>query len=338
MLNSTQIFISMRKRSQKWLLIFKIILPFFFIGAITWQLVYKLDFNYLLSEFRQEFHDFRIELLLLAVLLMPVNWFLELLKWKGLVDIFQERTLKESMKSILSGVCLSIITPHRIGEYAGRLIGIQKQHYWKAVFSTGVSGFAQNIIILAGGILALIFVFDDIIGVNVNFKNELITICAIILLLLAFSLYRLDIIFSLVQKLNLHKLFSHFEEALLFVKHIPTVLISRTLLFAALRYLVYTVQFVLILQFFHVDLPMIISFPCVAMIFLIQSGIPLPALANLFARGEISILIFSFWSVNELSVLCSTLILWIINLLIPALMGLMIIEKTKMLKHVEDGI
>jgi len=63
----------------------------------------------------------------------------------------------------------------------------------------------------------------------------------------------------------------------------------------------------------------------ISTIFLIQSGIPIPPFLGVLARGEIGIVIWSLFEVNELSILTLTFLIWILNLVVPALLGLIVI-------------
>jgi len=73
---------------------------------------------------------------------------------------------------------------------------------------------------------------------------------------------------------------------------------------------------------------------CVAIVYLIQSSLPLPAMLSLLARGEIAILVFSMFNVNEISILATTFGLWIINLLLPAFFGLILLWKIRLLETI----
>jgi len=76
-----------------------------------------------------------IWLFLSVVILMPINWVLESLKWSWLVNGFQKFTLSQSIASVLAGVSMAILTPARLGEYGGRLVGIDNAT-WSFCFIT----------------------------------------------------------------------------------------------------------------------------------------------------------------------------------------------------------
>lgn len=91
------------------------------------------------------------------------------------------------------------------------------------------------------------------------------------------------------------------------------------------RYLIYSTQYVLILYYVGVDIPLLAAVTGVAVIYLLQSGIPLPPMLSVIARGELAIIIWSLFSDNIGGILAATFGLWVLNLLLPALLGLLIV-------------
>ena len=53
--------------------------------------------------------------LIIAVLLMPVNWLLEIAKWRLLLRHNWTPTWTELSQAVLAGISISLITPNRIG-------------------------------------------------------------------------------------------------------------------------------------------------------------------------------------------------------------------------------
>ena len=99
----------------------------------------------------------------------------------------------------------------------------------------------------------------------------------------------------------------------------------RTLLWAFIRYIIYTAQYVLILRFFGINVEILRGVSSIATIYLLQTAIPLPPVVGLLARGEVALKIWGNTGDNDLSILAATFSLWVINLIIPALIGLVFI-------------
>ena len=81
------------------------------------------------------------------------------------------------------------------------------------------------------------------------------------------------------------------------------------------------------LQFFGIQVSIINGIAGIATIFLFQTSIPLPPVMGLFVRGKIALDIWGLFSDNELGILASTFSLWILNLIVPALIGMVFIIK-----------
>ena len=86
-------------------------------------------------------------------------------------------------------------------------------------------------------------------------------------------------------------------------------------------------QYIFILWFFGIDMSLFEGFSGVSSIYLIQSGIPLPPIVDVAARAELAYLIWGIYSENVLGILSATYGLWIINLILPSLLGLFYVIK-----------
>ena len=99
----------------------------------------------------------------------------------------------------------------------------------------------------------------------------------------------------------------------------------QAIAWAFLRYLTYSVQYWLLLQFFGIEVSVLEAFAAIATIFLIQTGIPLPLVGAFLARAEIALFIWGYFEASEISILAATFGLFIINLALPALLGALFI-------------
>ena len=74
----------------------------------------------------------------------------------------------------------------------------------------------------------------------------------------------------------------------------------------------------------------------IAGIYLIQTGIPLPAFLSIFARGEIAVIVWSGLGIDKFIALAATFGLWFINLILPALIGTVILYRTDINKYLNS--
>src|SRR5690349_10597785 len=74
------------------------------------------------EQIKASFLSVKILFLLVATLLIVVNWGLEAWKWKLLVATVRPLNFLQAYKAVLSGVAFSVSLPNRVGEYIGRML------------------------------------------------------------------------------------------------------------------------------------------------------------------------------------------------------------------------
>ena len=265
-----------------------------------------------------------------CVVLMPINWLIESVKWRILILPWKNLTKIDAMKAIYAGISVGLVTPARIGEYGGRLLLIDGEDRIKSIPATLISSIAQNISNIIGGYIgALIFCYCYF-----SFNRYVYIVGSILGLLVIIMLCAL---FFNISKLKLDGLNRWWLGKLLnkqahVISQYDRPILKRVLTLSYLRYLIYCTQYVLILDFLGLELSLLAAFSGVAVIYLFQSGIPLPPILSVIARGELAIVIWSLFTANVGGILVATFGLWVINLVFPALLGLLIILNVNFLK------
>lgn len=265
-----------------------------------------------------------IGLLILAIVLMPINWALESAKWGYLIRKFEKISYLQSFSAIMSGLTLGIITPVRIGEYGGRLLYVAPENKWKAGITTFVTSISQNLVNLTIGITcALLFVYIQF-GMSQILLISGLCFALVFMTVLYLFYFQLHTLKKLFKKIKIPFVSKGIKTHLKVLKLFSVTDLTKVSLWSFTRYCTYSLQYVLLLYFFGIEGEFYLLFLGVSTIFLIQSSIPLPPLFNVFARSEIALVIWGLFSANEISILCSSFGLWVINLLIPAMIGLML--------------
>jgi hypothetical protein len=106
----------------------------------------------------------------------------------------------------------------------------------------------------------------------------------------------------------------------------------QVLILSFLRYLIFIVQYVLLLHFFGIELSITQSVYCIITTLCAQSFIPSFLLVEIGMRGASALFFFTLFTNNVGGVLLSAYSLWIINLMLPALFGLWVILKLRFTK------
>ena len=304
--------------------VIKGVLVLIFSVVIIYQISNENQLTTLWSSFVNTLSYDKIWYLALAILLMPVNWSIEAIKWGGLVDKFEKISFKDSFFAIMSGLTLGILTPGRVGEYGGRVLYVNAENNWKAVITTFVTSISQNLVNLTfGSCCTIAFVYY-------NFGlNQMLLIGSLLfvftLTLVSYSLYfHLDTLKKFFKKISIPFLSKTLAKHLKVLKLFSKQDLFKVSVWSLVRYTVYSSQYVLLLYFFGIEGPFLMLFLGVSTIFLIQSTLPLPPMFSVFARSEIALIVWGIFSVNEIAILSSSFGLWIINLLVPAFLGLLL--------------
>lgn len=278
------------------------------------------DIRTLFEQVELEWNLVSILPLSIALVLVVPNWSLEALKWKIAIEPIII-TFYRCMRSILTGVTLGLFTPARLGEYVGRMMLIGKEKRGASVVATFICSLAQSVITMSFGILALLHYVDTDLFQTSGLHRQLVLLSGVGIMVFGLFLYfKIHLVTDYLSKYSWLSTYG----IPLGIKQ-PLGQQLRLLSLALVRYVVYLLQYLLVLKFCGISLSFSVLAVHIALIFFIQSLIPLPPIANLFARTSVATAVFWHLGVNELVIVLASLMIWVINLLIPALCGLGII-------------
>jgi hypothetical protein len=272
-------------------------------------------------------------------ILMPLNWLIETLKWHPFLRRYDSISLKSAFYAVLAGISFALFTPNRVGEYAGRLLYVNPENHWKSLLINAVGGVAQYLVLLTGGVLGGLWFAGHFLQWN---HSDIQTTTVFALLGLGVLYY---IFFNIRQMVPLARRLPWLRRLKPYVRDIVLLEQFRRrdllliLFWSAVRYGIYSTQYVLLLHFFSIQAGFWGAYAGVATIYLLQTIIPLPAVAGLLVRGNLAVFVWAFFGGNELSSLAATFVLWIINLILPALVGtfsLFHVSITKTLGYEDD--
>ena len=202
-----------------------------------------------ISEIFTTWGTFKIALLILIIALMILNWSIEALKWKLLLKQTEEISFIKALQSTLTGVAVSIITPNRIGEYFGRILYLKNKNKIKGISITITGSFAQFIVAGAFGVFGLCFYLFFITS-----NWWLITVLCIsilITILLLYVIFNLKVLLNFIEKIPYLRRLKVYIEV---VSRFDRKVLKKIILLSALRYLVYSTQFYLLLCVTHNNL------------------------------------------------------------------------------------
>ncbi|MBC8048054.1 MAG: flippase-like domain-containing protein [Fimbriimonadaceae bacterium] len=271
-----------------------------------------------------------IFLIIISFLLMFFNWGLEALKWKLLMDKLTPVQFTRAFKAVWTGVTLGLFTPNRIGEYGGRILYLPKKIRIKGIVASLIGSYAQILVTLLAGIIALVFFIDQKQDIEKYTYIIIAVLSAISFIILIITYYNLDL---LVQLLNKVKLFNRIKPYTEVLKYYHNSEYTVYLLLSLLRYIVYTAQYLIFLRLFGVSLHGADGIIAVGVIFLVQTIIPTFAVAELFTRGSIAVIILKNFTSNDFAPIAASTCMWILNLIIPAVLGYIFIIRFNFFKN-----
>lgn len=310
----------------------KLLVVILLLWTIYKQVFDKDNIDDLWQAFLHSFDFPNLWWLIAIVLLVPVNWGIETIKWGGLIKNFSKLNFWTTYKAILAGVTVSMFTPNRVGEYGGRILLVEPENNWKAVIATLVGSFSQLLTLLSLGLLGAIVFSKSFLEPEIYILALVFFLGLALVSLMLFGFFNIDLVIPILRRIPFPKRVKGFLDHLSVLNNYTSRELSKVLFYSLLRYLTYSFQYYLALQFFDIEIGLIQGLAGIATIYLMQTSIPLPPLMGLLARGEIALFVWGFFSENEVNILAASFSLFIINLAVPALIGAIFILQTNVLK------
>ena len=270
----------------------------------------------------------------LVIFLVFVNWGIEARKWQWLMRPVQRLPFFQAFKSVLAGVTLSLNMPNRIGEYAGRMLFVKEGSRLQTIPLSIAGSLAQLIVtvIMGCGGLAYLLLQPGTILTGMELPPFWLKIflsgSCLVALLMLFFYFRLGWLTRLVERLPYAQRFAVYLSVL---ENFDAKILLRLLSLSLFRYLVFVIQYGMMLQLMEVEADWGKIVWLVAVMFWILAIVPSFAIADLGIRGTVAKTLF-FYSGNMLGVLAVTFGIWFVNLFIPALLGSLLILGIKIRK------
>lgn len=259
----------------------------------------------------------------IVVLLMFVNWGIEARKWQVLMKPLQQLSFWRSFKAILTGVSFAMNTPNRIGEYGGRMLFVDEGNRLRTISLTIAGSFSQLLITLLLGVLGLFLLTDEFLSssyvssLSIWFKFTKM-IMVVITIICVMIYFRISWIIKGVEKLPG---ISGFVKHIAVLEDLSVTILLRVLSLSLSRFLVFIIQYNLLLHVMHVEIGWWDGMWVVAVLFLWLAIWPTITILELGFRWQYSLLLFSLFSNNVVGIYATATAIWLINLVLPALAG-----------------
>lgn len=303
------------------------------------------------SNFRNEISvklrnaDFRL-LLIWATLLMPLNWGIEACKWQLLINYVEKVNFLSAYRSVLTGISISLFTPNRVGEFFGRVFTLKLNDPLKGVLLTIAGSISQLMATLLFGSVSGLFFIRAYIGLTEHCYKYLFA--GLVMLVVIFNVLMV-MLFLRAPRISagVHTFvkpgWRRIHEYIAVLQSVSRRTLVKVLLLSMFRYVVFSSQFYLLLRAFALEIPFLSAFMLISMVYFVVTAIPTVALLDLGIKGSVAIYFIGIYFTEKAfvatSILSATTIIWIINLALPALLGLLFINRLTILrKQQTDGI
>ena len=255
-------------------------------------------------------------LLILVAALVPINWWIESLKWKTLT---QSISMNKAWSDVLRGISLSLITPNRLGEVVGRVTGSGSklaQHNYAFL----VGSLAQSCVTLSFGLIGLIMYSGHLpfkLPIAVDYLRKPVWSIALAVLVLLGCFFIGKSIPNIAHRLPLPSKWKIYVNSL---ERLSPARQLAALAYSSLRYLIFLAQYLLALHIFGAEAALTDLAAAVALSYLITALVPATIIGELGVRESVAVLVLAPLC-NAATIVPATFLVWLLNLAIPAIIG-----------------
>ena len=262
-------------------------------------------------------------ILILALGLMPVNWGIESYKWKSITTQIEPISYSTSIKSVFSGICVGNIAPGRAMEFLAKIIFFKIENRPSVTILHFINGMFQMLITVTVGIIAIAFKLNQ----NQDSSTFIYLVLAGGLCMILFFCWAIFKVSFIQQKLKFINWFKKMGDT----QHIQfsKALITKLILLSIIRYFVFTFQFYLIYNALSPQNDALQIFMSIAAYFMLTSLIPMISVIEPAIRAAIALFVFNNTGENTITVVLASTFVWIINVVVPSIIGYIIILKEK---------
>lgn len=266
-------------------------------------------------------------------LLMLLNWFLEALKWKYLLRGVERISTWRAVESVFCGLTWAVFTPNRIGEYGGRVFFLSPRKRVIGVISMIVGAIGQMVITNVLGSIALLWFVWSYMSLNVIVNFALTFLVAIFCVFFLLFYFNIQLIDNLLARVKIIKRFRRFFRIL--AKYRKAELV-RILSYCLSRFTVFTTQYCLVILLLIPEMPIFSMVMILFILFFVQSALPSLDIFDIGVRALTAGYFFSFLTDQELAIMAATACIWLINLIIPAILGSVFVFKLNFFGNTRD--
>jgi hypothetical protein len=247
-------------------------------------------------------HKFTLSWIIFMLVFSFLNRFLEILKWKNLVEVVEKISLYTATKQVLAGVTAGLFTPNGIGEYAGKALYFPKSETKRILFLNVICNGIQLIIAIFFGLVGLLY-----LGYSYSFLIILFIVLSIVSFLF---LTKNATIKGYSVQLFIEK-----------ITGIPKKIHRKNILLALARYITFSHQYYFLFLLFGVNIDYFTLMATIIAVYFIASSLPSFQFLDFVVKGSVAIWFFNKLHIDDYVVLFISTFMWLANVVLPVLIG-----------------
>jgi len=299
----------LHKSKQYWLVALKVLL----LGLTFAYIYYKITSGETLQwrTFISEIQSKNFIYILFFIVLASINLMLEIAKWQTAVSKITSISFPEATKQSLMALTISLPTPNRIGDYGAKAFFYPSEKRKEILLLNFISSSAQMAVTCLFGGIGLFMLASRY---TLPFSNTNVIIASSLLLVAVVAGYFFRRKQLIVKGLSIFNVVRY-------VKKLSVSIKLRLLLYSIARYLVFGFLFFVTLLFFGTDISISQAVSLIFTMYLLVSIVPSFLLFDVVIRGGVAVWLFSLLGIPELPILCTVFTMWLLNFILPALVG-----------------
>lgn len=240
---------------------------------------------------------------------------------------------------MLAGCSITMLTPNRIGEYGGRIVYVQEQHRLRAITLTILGSISQFLVTLVMGLIGIVILkylpgtkTPAVEAIPAYLSDTLLVATCLASLFTALCYLRIAWLIRLMERVRfLAKPLKYVR----LLQQFTSKQLLRILGLSFLRYAVFILQYILLLSVMDIGVNFIICFWLLSIFYLLMALAPTIGFTELPVRATASVALFSLYSSDVIGIQAAALSIWLINLVLPAIAGSILILAVKIPKDNE---
>ena len=298
-------------------------------GFIAWKLIQFDNLTQAWELFSQQLKSSPFVWMIAAFTGMLLNFFLEITKWRLLINKTYPLSFQMATRAVLSGLTMAMLTPNRIGEIFSRVFVLPQNKRTEGIGYSGINSLALMVIVqlfglIGMGMLLLHLPYSD--NTTHPLTYWVISVSIVISIFLVLLFMNLNWINKFIHFIRLDKKLPGLSLAFKSLNKRDKWL---ALGLSTAKYFTFSLQFYLLLRYFGVDVAIEIGLPSIMTIFLLMNFLPVIAIGEAGVRGSVTLLILGLFSDADLGILAASFVLWMLNVALPALTGSFLMRNIK---------